>query len=461
MIHQYRLMGRAIIIDAGSASIHCVDDVAYDAIALADAALRSDANADVAAIAPQLHALYPELTQQDSEELFADLAELCAAGLLFAPDAALEVGGGFVTDGNDVKALCLHVAHSCNLRCDYCFAGQGNYHGSAALMSIETACRAIDFLVENSGTKHNLEVDFFGGEPLLAWETVKQTVKYARSLEAVHNKNFRFTLTTNGVLLDDEVTDFCNAEMDNVVLSLDGRREVHDSRRKNPAGGGSYDLIVPKFKRFAERREGGYYVRGTYTAQNCDFTRDILHIADLGFSELAMEPAVTAPDDPLGLTEAHLPRLYEQYELLAAEMAARGTGADGVGEPFTFYHYTLDLEDGPCVYKRVAGCGSGTEYFAVTPEGELYPCHQLVGEREFIAGDIENGVREGFEFRRLAINERAECRDCWAKLYCSGGCAANAYHASGDVDGVYELGCELFKKRLECAIWLKCVEAGE
>ena len=458
MIHQYKLMGRNIVVDAGSASIHCVDDVAYDAIELLAAALQAEGSPAMLreGATDELFARHPQLTRTELMELYGDIEQLHLAGTLFAPDAALDIDERPSAE-HDVKALCLHVAHTCNLRCDYCFAGQGNYHGDAALMSAETAKRAIDFLVENSGTKHNLEVDFFGGEPLLAMETVRETVRYARSLEEKHNKNFRFTLTTNGVLLDDEITDFCNAEMDNVVLSLDGRAEVHDARRKTPVGDGSYELIVPKFQRFAERREGGYYIRGTYTAQNTDFVEDILHIADLGFRELAMEPAVTAADDPLGLTREHLPTLFAQYERLAAEMEQR----ENDGEPFTFYHYTLDLEDGPCVYKRVAGCGSGTEYFAVTPEGELYPCHQLVGEREFVAGNIYSGVCDGFTFRRKAINERKECHDCWAKLYCSGGCAANAYHASGDVDGVYELGCELFKKRLECAIWLKCAETDE
>jgi len=450
MIHQYKLMGENIVIDSGSASVHVVDEIAYDAIALlAEGCARE-------AVSAELKSRYSDLSDAEIAELFEDIDELSSAGCLFAPDAALEVEDK-PDAKRDIKALCLHIAHTCNLRCDYCFAGQGKYHGAAALMSLETAKRAIDFLIEHSGTKYNLEVDFFGGEPLLAWETVKDTVRYARTLEAEHNKRFRFTLTTNGVLLDDEVTDFCNAEMDNVVLSLDGRREVHDARRKTPSGGGSYELIVPKFQRFAERREGGYYMRGTYTALNCDFVSDILHIADLGFRELAMEPAVTAPGDPLGLADEHLPQLFAEYEHLAREMAER----DGCGEGFTFYHYTLDLEGGPCVHKRVAGCGAGSEYFAVTPEGELYPCHQVVGEPDFVAGDLENGVRDGFEFRRKAINERAECRDCWAKLYCSGGCAANAYHDSGDPDGVYELGCELFKKRLECAIWLKCREISK
>jgi uncharacterized protein len=473
MIHQYKLMGRNIVIDAGGGCIHDVDDVAYDAIAalsaaydaagpraandvLKDAEKAALAALEEAALAALLekYAEDKSVTRAELTELFEDIAALRAEGRLFSEDVSELAGTADSADGGarEIQALCLHVAHACNLTCDYCFAGQGTYHGASALMSFETARRAVDFLIEASGKKRNLEVDFFGGEPLLNWDVVKKTVLYAREIEGAHGKNFRFTLTTNGVLLDDEVTDFCDREISNVVLSLDGRRETHDARRRAPSGGGSYDLIVPRLLRFAGRRRGEYYIRGTYTARNTDFTEDILHIADLGFTELAMEPVVSPPGSALGLTEAELPALFRQYELLAAEMARR----EKAGKPFTFYHYTLDLENGPCVYKRAAGCGSGSEYFAVTPEGELYPCHQLVGERGFLAGDIYNGVREDFIFRRASINKRSECRDCWAKLYCSGGCAANAYHASGDSDGVYALGCELFKKRLECAVWLKC-----
>ena len=449
MTHCYKLMGKNVIIDAFSASIHVVDDVAFDVISLFETASAGE----ITALMLYKYANDKTVTQDTLNELFADIETLRRDGKLFAADVSLNVPEE--PGDSIIKALCLHMAHTCNLVCDYCFAGQGRYHGADALMSLDTAKAAIDFLIKSSGTRHNLEVDFFGGEPLLNWEVIKETVKYARSVEVKYGKNIRFTLTTNGVQLDDEVTEFCNREISNVVLSLDGRKKTHDARRKTPSGGGSYDLIVPKFKRFAEIREGGYYMRGTYTSQNKDFLNDILHIADLGFTELAMEPAVSAEGDPLGLTEHDLPELFKQYELLAQEMARHQKD----GKPFTFYHYTLDLEDGPCAYKRARGCGSGSEYFAVTPEGTLYPCHQLVGETEFIAGDIFRGVNNGYIFRRTGINERSECRDCWAKLYCSGGCAANAFHATGDVDGVYKLGCELFKKRLECAIWLKCEEA--
>ncbi|MDR2421603.1 MAG: thioether cross-link-forming SCIFF peptide maturase [Oscillospiraceae bacterium] len=454
MLHLYKLMGRNIAIDAGSGCIHDVDDVAYDALEAMDA---SGGSADAEALIGALPGKYTggeSVTREDLEELIADIEALRAEGKMFADDGFGELAP---PDGEGtprvVKALCLHVAHTCNLTCDYCFAGQGKYHGAAALMSEETARRAVDFLIESSGSRRNLEVDFFGGEPLLNWDVVKKTVLYAREIEGARGKNFRFTLTTNGVLLDDETTDFCNREISTVVLSLDGRRETHDARRKTPSGGGSYDLIVPKLLRFAARRRGEYCIRGTYTSRNRDFTEDILHIADLGFTELAMEPVVSAPGDALGLTEADLPELFRQYELLAAEMARRIKN----GNPFNFYHYTLDTENGPCLRKRIAGCGSGSEYFAVTPDGELYPCHQLAGERDFAAGDIRSGVREDFSFPRAAVNARDGCRACWARLYCSGGCAANAYHSTGELGGVYALGCELFKKRLECAVWLKCV----
>ena len=448
MIHRYKLMDKNIVVDAHSASIHAVDDVAFDVIGMYE----YGSTKDIATAMLDKYADDESVTPETLLELFDDIEALRQDGKLFADDVSRDVPDE--PDDGVIKALCLHLAHTCNLVCDYCFAGQGRYHGADALMSLETAKSAIDFLIKNSGTRQNLEVDFFGGEPLLNWDVLKETVKYAREVEVYHNKNIRFTLTTNGIRLNDEVTEFCNREISNVVLSLDGRPEIHDARRKTPSGGGSYDLIVPRFKRFAELRNGSYYIRGTYTSQNKDFLSDILHIADLGFTELAMEPAVSVEGDPLGLTENDLPELFAQYELLAQIMAKRRRD----GNPFTFYHYTLNLEDGPCAYKRARGCGSGTEYFAVTPEGTLYPCHQLVGEADFIAGNLLDGVKRGYVFRRAGINAHPECRDCWAKLYCSGGCAANAYHSTGGADGIHLLGCELFKKRLECAIWLKCNE---
>ena len=374
-------------------------------------------------------------------------------GQLFTADSFEPMAGTLkARTSGVVKALCLHIAHTCNLNCSYCFASQGKYHGERALMSYEVGKRALDFLIENSGTRRNLEVDFFGGEPLMNFDVVKQLVAYARSIEKEKNKNFRFTLTTNGVLVDDDVIEFSNREMSNVVLSLDGRKEVHDRYRVDYAGNGSWEKIVPKFQKFVNARGGkNYYMRGTFTHANPDFLEDIKTMLDLGFSELSMEPVVAASDDPAALTEADKPVVMKQYEDLAKLMLER----DKEGKPFTFYHYMIDLKGGPCIYKRISGCGSGTEYMAVTPWGDLYPCHQFVGDEKFKLGDIWSGVNNKKiqdEFASCNVYAREECRDCWARLYCSGGCAANAYHATGSVKGVYKYGCDLFKKRMECAI---------
>ena len=455
MLHQYKLNGYNIVLDTCSGAVHAVDDVAYDMIAAWQ-------STDRETLIRQMLSRYadrPDVTEADLRDCADDIAALEADGQLFTPDTFAPMAGTFKERSGDVvKALCLHVAHTCNLNCSYCFASQGKYHGERALMSLEVGKRAIDFLIENSGTRHNLEVDFFGGEPLMNWEVVKQIVAYARSVEKQHNKNFRFTLTTNGMLINDEVIEFANREMSNVVLSLDGRREVHDATRVDYAGRGSYDRIVPKFQKLVAARGGkGYYMRGTFTHRNPDFTKDVLHMADLGFTELSMEPVVAAPDDPMALTPADIEIVKQQYELLATEMLRR----ERAGKPITFYHYMIDLTAGPCIYKRISGCGSGTEYMAVTPWGDLYPCHQFVGEEAYRLGDIWNGVtnrelRE--EFRACNAYARPECADCWAKLYCSGGCAANAYHASGSIRGVYKPGCELFRKRIECAIMMKVAE---
>ena len=455
MLHQYKLNGYNIVLDTCSGAVHAVDDVAYDMIA-------GWQSTDRETLIRQMLSRYadrPDVTEADLRDCADDIAALEADGQLFTPDTFAPMAGTFKQRSGDVvKALCLHVAHTCNLNCSYCFASQGKYHGERALMSLEVGKRAIDFLIENSRTRHNLEVDFFGGEPLMNWEVVKQIVAYARSVEKQHSKNFRFTLTTNGMLINDEVIEFANREMSNVVLSLDGRREVHDATRVDYAGHGSYDRIVPKFQKLVAARGGkGYYMRGTFTHRNPDFTKDVLHMADLGFTELSMEPVVAAPDDPMALTSADIEIVKQQYELLATEMLRR----ERAGKPITFYHYMIDLTAGPCIYKRISGCGSGTEYMAVTPWGDLYPCHQFVGEEAYRLGNIWDGVtnrelRE--EFRACNAYARPECADCWAKLYCSGGCAANAYHASGSIRGVYKPGCELFRKRIECAIMMKVAE---
>lgn len=454
MVHLYKLNGYNIVLDIFSGSVHAVDDVAFDAVSMYETHTPEE-------IKKALAEKYKNegVTLQDLDEVLSDISELKTDGKLFTEDQYADKAFDFKNRHTEIKALCLHVAHTCNLNCTYCFAAQGKYHGERALMSFETGKRALDFLVENSGKRRNLEVDFFGGEPLMNFEVVKQLVAYARSIEDKCGKHFRFTLTTNGVLLDDEVTEFANRECHNVVLSLDGRKDVHDRLRKTINGKGSYDTIVPKFQKFVKARgDKGYYVRGTFTHNNTDFTNDIFHMADLGFTELSMEPVVCAPGEEYALTEEDLPVLFEQYEILAKEMLRR----EREGRPFTFYHYMLDLTGGPCIYKRISGCGSGTEYLAVTPWGELYPCHQFVGDPKYSMGNIWDGVTNKAlqdEFKLCNAYARPDCKDCWAKLYCSGGCAANAYHATGSITGTYHYGCELFKKRIECAIMLKVAEA--
>ena len=456
MIHQYKQGGYNIVLDVCSGAVHVVDEVAYDIIAL----FESTTKEDVLKAIEEKYAGHEDITESDIAECYAQVEELKKSGKLFAPDTFEAMAGTLKQKtAGVVKALCLHIAHTCNLNCAYCFASQGKYNGERDVMSLEVGKRALDFLIENSGTRHNLEVDFFGGEPLMNFGVVKDLVAYARSIEKEHNKNFRFTLTTNGVLVDDDVIEFANKECSNVVLSLDGRKEIHDRYRVDYAGNGSWDKIVPKFQKFVEARNGkNYYMRGTFTHQNPDFLKDIQQMLDLGFSELSMEPVVCAPGDPAELTEEDLTVVMKQYEDLADLMLKR----DKEGKPFTFYHYMIDLTGGPCIYKRISGCGSGTEYMAVTPWGDLYPCHQFVGDEKFKLGNVWDGVtNQGIqsEFASCNVYAHPECKDCWARLYCSGGCAANAYHATGSVTGVYESGCKLFRKRMECAIMVAIARA--
>ncbi len=454
MTHQYVLGGHHIVLDVYSGSVHLVDEVAYDVIGMYEDHSREE----IVEAMLQKYAGNPEVTREELNECLDQIEELKQMGKLFTPDTFAPMAGKLKErSAGVVKALCLHVAHTCNLNCSYCFASQGKYHGDRAVMSFEVGKQALDFLIANSGTRRNLEVDFFGGEPLMNFDVVKQLVAYARSVEKEHNKNFRFTLTTNGVLIDDDVIDFANRECSNVVLSLDGRKEVHDRFRVDYAGNGSWEKIVPKFQKMVEARKGReYYMRGTFTHANPDFLNDIKTMLDLGFTELSMEPVVCAPGDPSELTESDMGIVMKQYEELAQLMIERRKA----GKPFTFYHYMIDLTGGPCIYKRVSGCGSGTEYMAVTPWGDLYPCHQFVGEEKFKLGDVWTGVTNHeaqSEFAACNVYAHPECADCWAKLYCSGGCAANAYHATGSVTGVYEPGCRLFRKRMECAIMLEAV----
>ena len=455
MIHQYKLGGYNIVLDICSGAVHAVDEVAYDIIAMFE-------DNDRETVVSEIQKKYPAITLSEIEECYEQVVSLKNSGKLFAPDTFEPMAGKLKEKtAGVVKALCLHIAHTCNLNCAYCFASQGKYHGERAVMSFEVGKAALDFLIENSGTRRNLEVDFFGGEPLMNFDVVKQIVAYARSIEKEKGKNFRFTLTTNGLLIDDDVIEFANREMSNVVLSLDGRKEIHDRYRVDYAGNGSFDRIVPKFQKLVETRGGkNYYMRGTFTHANPDVLKDIKVMLDLGFSELSMEPVVCAPGDPSELTEEDKQIVLNQYEELAELMLKR----DKEGKPFTFYHYMIDLTGGPCIYKRISGCGSGTEYMAVTPWGDLYPCHQFVGEEKFKLGNVFDGVDNKEiqdEFMSCNVYARPECRNCWARLYCSGGCAANAYHATGSVKGIYEYGCDLFRKRMECAIMVQIARIFE
>ena len=453
MVHQYKMGGYNIVIDVNSGAIHVVDDMTYDMIEMYE-------NSDKESIFAEMAKRYPE-QQDDIVECWDEMQELIAAEELFTKDSYEPYITDFAKRPTVVKALCLHIAHDCNLACQYCFAEEGEYHGKRELMSYEVGKKALDFLVANSGNRRNLEVDFFGGEPLMNFQVVKDLVAYGRSLEKEHDKNFRFTLTTNGVLLDDDIMEFANKEMGNVVLSIDGRKEVHDHMRPFRKGAGSYDLIVPKFQKFAEsRHQDKYYVRGTFTHNNLDFSKDVLHLADLGFKQISVEPVVAQDTDSYAIREEDLPQLMEEYENLALEMVRR----HGTEEDFNFFHFMIDLEGGPCVAKRLSGCGSGTEYLAVTPTGDLYPCHQFVGNTDFLMGNVDDGVvntdlRD--EFKSCNVYAKEKCRECFARFYCSGGCAANSYNFHGDIHNAYDIGCALQKKRVECAIMIKAALAAK
>lgn len=451
MVHQYKNNGYNIVLDVNSGAIHVVDDVTYDVIELFE-------DNSAKEIIEKLVDRYP---QTEIEEAIQEVNELKDNEELFTEDTYKERIIDFKKRQTVVKALCLHIAHDCNLACRYCFAEEGEYHGRRALMSYETGKQALDFLIANSGSRRNLEVDFFGGEPLMNWDVVKQLVAYGREQEKLHDKHFRFTLTTNGVLLNDEIMEFANKEMDNVVLSIDGRKEVHDRMRPFRKGAGSYDLIVPKFQKFAEsRHQDKYYVRGTYTHFNTDFSKDVLHLADLGFKQISVEPVVAQPTDEYALKESDLPVLFDEYDRLAAEMVKRNKAGNG----FNFFHFMIDLNGGPCVAKRLSGCGSGTEYLAVTPWGDLYPCHQFVGQDDFLMGNVDDGIVKpeiADDFRSCNVYSKDKCRNCFAKFYCSGGCMANSYNFHGTIHDTYEIGCEMQRKRVECAIMMKAALAEE
>lgn len=445
MVHKYYMNGCYIVLDVHSGSVHVVDGLVYDILDF-----YKEKSVDEI-----IELLADKYDPESVKESYAELKELETNGLLYSSDEYAGMLPSVNKRNPVVKALCLHIAHDCNLKCEYCFAEEGEYHGSRSLMSFEVGKKAIDFLLASSGKRRNLEVDFFGGEPTLNFEVVKQIVEYAREKETLHNKNFRFTLTTNGVLLDDDIMEYVNKTMHNVVLSIDGRKETNDRMRKRAGGQGSYDVIVPRFQKLAEsRNHDNYYVRGTFTRENLDFSKDVLHLAELGFKQISVEPVVGESGKTYSLKREDLEELFTEYENLAIEILKKKKE----GESFNFFHFMIDLTGGPCVAKRLVGCGAGTEYLAVTPEGDLYPCHQFAGIEGFKMGDVDKGVTNAAmrdDFDKCNVYAKDECRQCWAKFYCSGGCAANAFMTNGDILKPYELGCELQRKRTECAIMLQ------
>lgn len=449
MIHKYKAKGFNIVLDTYSGSVHAVDDITYEIISLYEDHAKEDIKNKLTTY---------NLTDDQFGEAYKEVCDLVNEGMLFTSDNFADLSIDVVNRPTNVKAICLNVAHTCNLSCEYCFAKGGKYHGPDAIMTTETAKKAIDFLIENSGNHYNLDVDFFGGEPLMNWDVVTETVDYARNLEEKYNKHFNFTLTTNGMLLDDDKIEYLNENMKNVVLSLDGRREIHDEFRKTIGGKGSFDTVVPKFQNFVSKRgDKEYYMRGTYTANNLDFTKDVKTYLDLGFKRTSLEPVVGNSKSDYALKEEDLPVLFEEYEKLADMMI----DAIDNNNKFIFYHYMIDLENGPCAHKRISGCGSGTKYMAITPSGELYPCHQFVGNDDFIIGDINQGIiRDDIieDFKKCNCYSKEECKSCWANMYCSGGCAANNYNANGDINETHDYSCKLFKKRIEMAIAIKIYE---
>ncbi|HIZ65325.1 MAG TPA: thioether cross-link-forming SCIFF peptide maturase [Candidatus Blautia pullicola] len=452
MIHCYKNNGYNIVLDVNSGSVHVVDELVFDLIQQIDEGKNRE----------EIHqAMEKTYGKEEIDQALSEIDQLKDQEMLFTQDIYRNAIEHFKKRETVVKALCLHIAHDCNLACRYCFAEEGEYHGRRALMSYEVGKQALDFLIANSGNRRNLEVDFFGGEPLMNWDVVKRLVQYGREQEKLHHKNFRFTLTTNGVLLNDEIMEFANKEMANVVLSIDGRREVHDYMRPFRKGAGSYDLVVPKFQKFAASRgEKSYYARGTFTRHNLDFSQDVLHLADLGFDQISVEPVVADEKEEYALKWEDVPKICEEYDKLAREMIRRRRE----GKSFNFFHFMIDLTGGPCVYKRLSGCGSGTEYLAVTPWGDLYPCHQFVGEEKFLMGNVWDGVKRQDvceEFKECNVYAKEKCQKCFARFYCSGGCAANSYNFHGSINDVYDLGCELQRKRVECAIMLKAAEAED
>lgn len=460
MVHCYENNGFYIVLDVNSGAVHVVDKVVYEMIPLLEEAVKAKkTKEELLGIVMESDSSLGQIPEAEIKEAIEEIVQLYEANMLYTEDIYENYIGDFKNRETVVKALCLHIAHDCNLACKYCFAEEGEYHGRRALMSFEVGKKALDFLVANSGNRVNLEVDFFGGEPLMNWQVVKDLVAYGRSLEEPYHKKFRFTLTTNGILLDDDILEFANKEMANIVLSIDGRKEVHDFMRPFRGGQGSYERIVPKFQKVAESREQmNYYVRGTFTHHNLDFSKDVLHLADLGFKQISVEPVVAEDTEEYAIKKEDIPAIMEEYDKLALALIERQKAGEGVN----FFHFMIDLEGGPCVAKRLSGCGSGTEYLAVTPWGDFYPCHQFVGQEQFLMGNVDTGIVNTAirdEFKGCNVYAKEKCKKCFAKFYCSGGCAANSYNFHGNINDAYDIGCELQRKRIECAIMMKAALA--
>ena len=446
LIHKFIQDGEYYVIDVNSGSLHVVDETVYDLL---------DSNS-LREKKELIESFKNKYTVEDIEEVYSEIQSLIQGDMLYTEDLYESIARSGGESEPYIKALCLNIIHDCNLRCKYCFADEGEYHGARKAMSAEVGMKAIDFVIENSGPRKNIEVDLFGGEPLMAFDMIKEVVDYAKIQGEIHKKVIRFTMTTNATLLNDEIMKYLDENMGNIVLSIDGRKAVNDKVRVKVDGSGSYDRILPNIKKMVDMRDKSkaYYVRGTFTRENTDFYEDVKHMADLGFKEISIEPVVLPDEHELSLREEDLSVIFEQYDKLYADMLQRHKD----GTDFKFYHFNIDLQGGPCVYKRISGCGAGHEYIAVTPDGEIYPCHQFVGNKDFLMGDIYNGIHNKKmvkEFKEAHIYNKPKCTDCWAKFYCSGGCQANNFNFNGDMHIPYEIGCKMQKKRIECAIALK------
>lgn len=447
LVHKFIQDGDYYLIDVNSGSVHIIDELIYNMVGEDELLDKEDV----------INNLKDKWSKEEIEEAYEELLDLVKEEVLYSKDLYEEIAMAGDESESYIKALCLNVVHDCNLRCKYCFADEGEYKGCRKPMSAEVGKRAIDYVLENSGNIKNIEVDLFGGEPLMVFDTIKEIVDYAKEKDKLYNKNIRFTMTTNATLLNDEIIDYIDKNMGNIILSIDGRKEVNDNVRIRVDGSGCYDRILPNIKKMVDRRDPSkqYYARGTFTRENTDFFEDVMALANEGFSEISIEPVVLPDSHNLSIRSEDLPKIYEQYDMLYKEMLRRAENNDN---PFKFYHFNIDLNGGPCVYKRIAGCGAGHEYVAITPDGDIYPCHQFVGNEKFLLGNINSGIKNknlSKDFKNAHIYNKPKCKECWARFYCSGGCQANNFNFNGDIHVPYEIGCEMQKKRIECAIALK------